>query len=242
MVHTDIGNRVNRDRQVPRTATVGIMPSCVFRGRLLRRDGGAKRFAERSFSVGCSMTTGRGSCSISTDAATVLWSSGRRAEGLSLAFRDNRAEMYAAARRIVGNEHVADVAQEVLLRLWTFPDRFDPTRTTLGNYLRVVNRSVAVDQLRNRVARRRREDLIHWIDVRQHPDVSAAAIEREHAARINAALLSIPGPERAALVCAFFGQMTYAEAAVELGIPEGTIKSRIRRGIAHLRYELRDLP
>lgn len=187
------------------------------------------------------MTGIQRSCPISTDPATVLWASGRRADGLSLAFRDNRVHMYAAARRIVGDEYVADVAQEVMLRLWAYPERFDPERTTLGNYLRVVNRSVAVDLLRNGVSRRRREDLIRWIDVGVHQDVSTTALEREQAARVNEALLSIPGPEREALVCAFFGHMTYAEAAVELGIPEGTIKSRIRRGIAHLRYVLRDL-
>lgn len=187
------------------------------------------------------MTGTERSCPISTDTATLLWSSGRRADGLSLAFRDNRVHMYAAARRIVGDEYVADVAQEVMLRLWAFPDRFDPARTTLGNYLRVVNRSVAVDLLRNGVSRRRREDLIHWINVGEHQDVSTTAIERERAARVNEALSSIPVREREALVCAFFGHLTYADAAVELGIPEGTVKSRIRRGIVHLRYELRDL-
>jgi RNA polymerase sigma factor (sigma-70 family) len=178
---------------------------------------------------------------MSSDAATDLWLSGCHADGLSLAFREHRVRMYATARRIVGDEHVADVAQEVLLRVWRFPDRFDPERSTLGTYLCVVNRSVAVDQLRSGVARRRREDWLHWIDVVRHPDVSVTAIEQELAARVNEALMSIPVPERDALVCAFFGDMTYAQTAARLGIPEGTIKSRIRRGITHLRYELRDL-
>ncbi len=175
------------------------------------------------------------------DAATVLWTLGDHQGALALALRDNRTTMYAIARRIAGDEYAADITQDVLVRMWANKERFDPSRGTLGNYLRVAVRGASIDLVRSAVARRSREERSRAIEPMSMFDGLAEVLDRERAGRVVQALKSISENERDAVISAFYGHLTYREIASRSGIPEGTIKSRIRLGLIHLRSELRDL-
>lgn len=67
-------------------------------------------------------------------------------------------------------------------------------------------------------------------------------LERERSERIATAISELPEPERDAIVSAFYGEVTYREAARILSVPEGTLKSRIRTGLVTLRRALGDPP
>src|SRR5262245_19178752 len=76
------------------------------------------------------------------------------------AFADHHRKVYAAAFSVLGDAALAqDVVQDVFLRVWRRPDRFDPARGDLGTYLRLMARSRALDlwregQVRGRAAER----------------------------------------------------------------------------------------
>lgn len=74
------------------------------------------------------------------DLATARWIDGDRSGALSEAFAETRLSMYEIARRVAGHDHVADVIQNVLMRVWTHQDRFDPKRSPLSQYLRLLTR------------------------------------------------------------------------------------------------------
>ena len=153
--------------------------------------------------------------------------------------------VFAAAMRILGDSTRAqDVAQDVFLRVWRNPSRFDARRGELGPYLRLMARSRALDLWREGQAAGRARDRMELVAgdveprVEERPD---AAAERDEARDVvRAALGRLPDPQREALVLAYWGGMTADEIARRAGVPLGTAKSRIRLGLTKLRTEMED--
>jgi len=160
-----------------------------------------------------------------------------------MAHREHRNAVSAAARRICGSHHAADVTQDVFLTWWRRPESFDPGRGTLRSFLLALARHKAVDVVRSETARRAREAR-GWGCAAQvtNPDgVDDGLLRGETASRVRAALADLPAKERDAIAAAFFGRATYRGAATILGEPEGTVKSRIRSGLLRLRPALLEL-
>ncbi|HLG68477.1 MAG TPA: sigma-70 family RNA polymerase sigma factor [Acidimicrobiales bacterium] len=161
------------------------------------------------------------------------------ASALAEVYRRHGRSVYGLARRIVGDPAEAeDVTQEVFLRLWQEPARYDPARASLRTYLLTQVHGRAVDLVRSRTARARREEQ----EARRARDVSYD-LEREVwdmalAARVADALEGLSADERAAIDLAYFGGHTYREVATLLSAPEGTVKSRIRSGLRKMRDRL----
>jgi RNA polymerase sigma-70 factor (ECF subfamily) len=151
--------------------------------------------------------------------------------------------VYGAAMRILSDPTRAqDVTQDVFLRLWRRPSRFDATRGELGSYLRLMARSRALDLWRESQAAGRARDRLEvvvagegeWSDER--PSTLAELGEDRDAVR--AAVARLPQAQREAIVLAYYGGMTSDEIARRSGVPLGTAKSRLRLGLAKLRSEL----
>src|SRR3954447_5333271 len=125
-------------------------------------------------------------------------------------YHAHSAAVYGSAMAVVANSAEAEeIVQEVFMRHWRDPDRFDPDRGTVGNYLRVMARSRALDVRREaRVAWRAHERmkvLAHHHPARREdrPPV-AAELHREHAI-LWSALTRLPEPQRQAIVMAYWG-------------------------------------
>jgi RNA polymerase sigma-70 factor (ECF subfamily) len=162
-----------------------------------------------------------------------------REDALAEAFRRHAGAVYALARRVLQDASAAEeVVQEVFLRLWYWPEKFDPQRGSLRSFLLAQSHGRAVDQLRSESARRRREE-------RQAVEAAQSGYDLEHevldlavADHVKEAVNGLPDDERQAIELAYFGGHTYREVAVMLRQPEGTVKSRIRSGLTRMRAAL----
>lgn len=155
--------------------------------------------------------------------------------------RRHREPVVAFARRLVGDHARAEeICQEVFVRLWERSDRFDPQRGALRAFLLAMTHGRALDVVRSDVARRRREERdVEWVsDSGRGTDEQV--VGRTVADTMRNALSLIPESERRALELAFFGGFSYRTVASMLDEPEGTVKTRIRTGLARLRALLAD--
>lgn len=173
-----------------------------------------------------------------SDAGLVVAISRYHQDALAEAYRRHAGSVFGLARRLLNEASLAEeVVQEVFLRLWNDPDRFDPGRGSLRSYLLAQCHGRSVDLLRSEVARRRREEK----DLRRTAE-GGYDLEREVwdltlADQVRDALDTLPSGEREAIRLAYLGGHTYREVADLLGEPEGTVKSRIRSGLKRLRVE-----
>ena len=173
------------------------------------------------------------------DAALVVAIGRYREDALAEAYRRHGGAVYALARRVLGDDARAEeVVQEVFLRLWHHPDRFDPDRGSLRSYLLAGAHGRAVDLLRSEVSRRRREE-----DDARRTATAGYDVEREVwdlalADHVKAALAALPIEERRAIELAYFDGYSYRDVAAKLSQPEGTVKSRIRNGLRRLQVSL----
>lgn len=156
-------------------------------------------------------------------------------------YRTHASAVYGLACRICGPVLAADVTQDVFTVHWRHPERFDPTRGSLRSFLMAVAHGRAVDVLRAETARYRREQRDISSRPWAEPEADQCVMERDRSARVARAIADLPAPERDAIVSAFYGERTYREVALVLGLPEGTVKSRIRSGLIRLRGVLGDM-
>jgi RNA polymerase sigma-70 factor (ECF subfamily) len=160
---------------------------------------------------------------------------------LAEVYRRHSGAVYGLARRVLNNTTEAeDVTQEVFLRLWHEPDRFDAARGTLRSYLLAKAHARAVDAVRSLNSRRLRE-------AKDAQRTANAGYDMEHEAwdlslgdQVSRALAELPPDERRAIELAYFEGRTYVEVAQLLDQPEGTIKGRIRNGMRRMRVVLAD--
>lgn len=149
-------------------------------------------------------------------------------------FDRHGAFVLGQARRITGNPSMAeDVVQEVFTALWCRPDRYDPDRGSLRTFLGVLAHRRAVDAVRSSARRQAREDLFEVTGVpTEWRDLADSAAVAE---TVRVAIERLPEDQRRAIELAFWQGMTHPEVAAALGIPEGTVKSRLRLAQAKLR-------
>lgn len=162
-----------------------------------------------------------------------------REEALAEVYRRHGGAVYSLACRLLGDTGGAEeVVQEVFLRLWDHPERFDADRGSLRSFLLASAHGRAVDQLRADTSRRLREE-------RNARETATAGYDIEHevwdlalAEQVKAALSALPDDEKRAIQLAYFGGHTYRDVATLLAQPEGTVKSRIRAGLRRLHDSL----
>ena len=180
------------------------------------------------------------SVSDATDAALAVLVARRDERALEQVYRRHAGPMLHLATRVLRDSALAEeVVQEVLLRLWAKPERFDAGRGSLRAFLLADAHGRCVDMVRADEARRRRETA----DGRRALAPVANAVESEALATLAAegvrrAIGVLPPAEREALELAYLDGHSYREVARLLDEPEGTVKSRIRAALNRLRGTL----
>jgi RNA polymerase sigma-70 factor (ECF subfamily) len=176
-----------------------------------------------------------------SDAAIVVAIGRWRQEALAESYRRHAGAVFALARRLLVERTLAEeVVQEVFLRLWHSPEKFDPERGSLRSYLLAQAHGRAVDLLRSEVSRRSREQREGVARAEAGYDLEHAVVDLAVAEEVREALATLLPGEREAIELAYFGGHTYREVASLLDEPEGTVKSRIRSGLRRLRSALAD--
>jgi RNA polymerase sigma-70 factor, ECF subfamily len=160
---------------------------------------------------------------------------------LAEVYRRHAGAVFGLAKKVLNSGAEAeDVTQEVFLRLWNQPERYDPVRGSLRSFLLAQAHGRAVDQVRSTTSRRQRE-------AREALKTAGAGYDLQHevwdlavADQVARAMGELPASERQAIELAYFDGCTYREVAQRLGQPEGTVKSRIRNGLRRMRTALTD--
>ena len=174
-----------------------------------------------------------------SDAQLVMAIARFRQDALGEAYRRHAGASFGLALRILGSRPLAEeVVQEVFLRLWNEPDKFDPARGTLRAFLLAQTHGRSVDLVRAESARRAREERDARRTAEAGYDLEREVEDLTLAEHVREALDELNEGERAAIELAYFGGHSYREVATLLGEPEGTVKSRIRVGLRHLRDSL----
>jgi RNA polymerase sigma factor (sigma-70 family) len=144
------------------------------------------------------------------------------------------AFVYALAVRTLVNQQAAeDVTQEVFVYLWEHPDRIEPGRGTLRGFLGTLTHRRSVEAVRREEARRRREARVAWEETSM-PDVAEAVVPSGPSGMVRTAVEVLPDAQRRALELAYFDGYTHRQVADVLGIPEGTVKSRLRLALGRI--------
>jgi RNA polymerase sigma-70 factor (ECF subfamily) len=173
------------------------------------------------------------------DAQLVRGVVARDEQALATIYHRHADTCYALARRVLNDRTLAEeVLQELFVRLWNEPERFEPERGSLRSFLLAQVHGRSVDLLRAEVARRGREERDAFRAATATDDLERAVLDLTEAEVVRGAVANLAEGEREAIELAYFGGHTYREVAVILEQPEGTVKSRIRSGLLRLRAAL----
>jgi RNA polymerase sigma-70 factor, ECF subfamily len=162
-------------------------------------------------------------------------------DALAEAYRRHAGAVFALANRMLWERPIAEeMVQEVFLRLWERPERFDQSRGSLRSFLLMDTHARCVDRIRADSRRREREERTARAAAVSEYDVDLEAWDLSVAEQVREVMATLSEGERSAIELAYFGGHTYREVARLLDEPEGTIKSRIRTGLMRLRTQLLD--
>jgi RNA polymerase sigma-70 factor, ECF subfamily len=146
--------------------------------------------------------------------------------------------VYSLALRVLQNAGLAEeVTQDVFLKIWQQPERWNPSLGQFNSWLLAITRNAAIDRLR--------KEHRHGSPVRDLFEAELETIGASHWAddsnwfdgQVLARLLAqLPADQRHLIELAFYQGYTHSELAYQLNLPLGTVKTRLRTGLQRLRY------
>jgi RNA polymerase sigma-70 factor, ECF subfamily len=155
---------------------------------------------------------------------------------LAEAFDQLGPAVQASARQVLGDPETAqDVVQDVFVDLWCHPERYDATQSGLRTYLTMCARHRALDVVRAELRRAGREERqARLLPAPRQPSPGEEVADADAASTVRSAVRSLPPDQRRVVELAYFGGLSYRDVAQQIGIPEGTAKSRLRLALAKL--------
>jgi RNA polymerase sigma-70 factor (ECF subfamily) len=156
-------------------------------------------------------------------------------DGLGAAWRAHGDLVYGFCTRTLDRHRAHDATQEVFITAWRRREHFDPERGSLAGWLMGIARHKVLGVLRSEGR--------HPLPIEAPADRTGPGSE-DHVDRVADRLLvahalsALPERSRAAVSLSFMEGRTHEEIAEELGLPLGTVKSDIRRGLERLRRHL----
>jgi RNA polymerase sigma-70 factor (ECF subfamily) len=149
-------------------------------------------------------------------------------------------QAFGLAYRILGDGPSAeDVVQEAFLSVWRQAERVDPGRGKLTSFVLTVVHHKAIDAFRTRRGQMVRQVVIDPVDIeKEGPDVSEQVLRSLDRGAVKGALEGLPEEQRRPILMAYFEGLTHVEISEALGLPLGTVKSRLRLGLEKMRVGL----
>jgi RNA polymerase sigma-70 factor (ECF subfamily) len=160
-------------------------------------------------------------------------------EAFAAIYARHHAAVFRFARMMSGVASIAeDVTQDVFITLMRDLSRYQPQRSGLPTYLYGVARNLT----RNRLRREGRFVVLDAADAEPAApdDPCARLVHARDVARVRRAIAMLPSRYREAVILADIHGLSYAEIAVIVGAPVGTVRSRLNRGRARIAALLRE--
>ena len=156
----------------------------------------------------------------------------------ALFYDESSRLVHSVARRFLADQADADeVTLDVFTQVWRSASVFDPARGTVTAWLVTMARSRAIDKLRSAgpraLTRESIEDGFELVEKRATPEQSSLVNQRRRI--VQSALATLPVEQRKAIGLAYFEDLSHQEISERLGLPLGTVKTRIRLGMLRLR-------
>lgn len=200
----------------------------------LRWGGGMRKVPEWTGSS----SPGGGSAAMASLLEAVARNGDRQA--FALLFRHYAPRIKTYLRKLGAEDSLAeDLAQEAMLAVWSRAALFDPTRANAGTWIFAIARNLRIDRLR-----KEKRPEMDCSDPEMVPDPAPPADQtvatRQGERKVRAALALLPDAQAEVVTLSFYQDTPHAEIASRLGIPLGTVKSRLRLAMRHLRASLGD--
>lgn len=129
-----------------------------------------------------------------------------------------------------------DVVQETMVNVWRRAAQFQPEKASAATWIYAIARNMRIDMIRK--ARRPEPDMSDPAFISDAPPLAdETMIRAKDAESLRNILAGLPAEQQTVLQKAFFEDKPHAQIAEELGIPLGTVKSRIRLAVRHVRSE-----
>lgn len=165
---------------------------------------------------------------------------------LSALYDRYSTRVYSLALRVVNNAVLAEeITQDTFLKVWKDPRMWQPERGQFSSWLLTVTRYTAIDRLRREVRVSQNALSLDAFPVEINPteviggsaDTSAGRGEAEwsDSHTIRTLLAKLPPEQRQAVELAFFHGLTHTQLSERLGLPLGTVKTRVKLGLQKLR-------
>ncbi len=147
-----------------------------------------------------------------------------------------------AVRMLRDRPAAEDVTQDVFIQVWRQAGNYDTSRGSPQAWVMMIARTRILDRLRSRsagiVLKSVGDHLPDAPDAEDWPD--DLAITHEDAVNVRTALATLPADQKQAIQLAYFDGLTHLEVSTKLGVPLGTIKTRIRLGLMKIKEKLPD--
>ena len=169
--------------------------------------------------------------------------SGGEVDAFDALYRRYAGVAMGLAYRLTGQHALAqDVVHDAFLALWRAPEAFDPARGAFRTFLLSLVHHRGVDAIRREERLRARQQRVANLEPVEAEDPSDSVADEDLVERrrheVRAALTDLSPEQRQVLEMAYFGGMTQARIAEELGIPLGTVKTRTFAALRKLRGRL----
>lgn len=172
-----------------------------------------------------------------------LWIASKQGQSAAMGeLYDRHASLvYGIALKVLGNPQEAeDLTQDIFIKL-AYRSSYDPQRGSLRTFLAILTRSRALDRVRSRQRELRQviyKSAPETADTSSGSSLLEATSQSEQNQVVQAALSELSDQERRLLQMAYYDGLTQATISESLGLPLGTVKSRVRRGLLKLRQVL----
>jgi RNA polymerase sigma-70 factor (ECF subfamily) len=135
-------------------------------------------------------------------------------------------------------EMAEELAQETLLTVWRRAGAYNPDVAAASTWIFTIARNLRIDLARRGARATQLQNPLEDLPPEATPDESLIAVQDE--ARIRGAMATLPDDQAKVISLAFFADKPHSEIALDLGLPLGTVKSRLRLAMARLRALLDD--
>lgn len=169
-----------------------------------------------------------------------------QADALSALYERYSRLVFSLARHITGDDgHAEEITLDVFTRVWQKADTYRAGRAKVNTWITSLARHRAIDVVRREQARPEgssvRLDQVDYDLHSRQPNPESAAVRAFEQRWVREAIAGLPEEQRQALSLAYYGGYTHQQIADKLGLPLGTVKTRIRLAMQKLRHALDDV-